>query len=185
MTNILFNVWVAKKDTKQSSNTLLRLVSFFATQTLLFNRNNLVWWNKRKGPHDTYNYYDPLEYVLKHYSFSTLNFLLWISRSVIKFFVPTHKQYICYLYCCQEFELWNLNNASFQENTSVCTQDGQRNREAIWFGYFWCFWIHWAMCHWICCQGSWTRLQKTIRRKYAKIEVGLVKALYTYIDITN
>ena len=90
---------------------------------------------------------------------------------------------VCYLYCCQEFELWNLNNASFQENTSVCTQDGQRNREAIWFGYFWCFWIHWAMCHWICCQGSWTRLQKTIRWKYAKIEVGLVKALYNTIRL--
>ena len=30
----LNNVWVAKKDTKRSSNTLLRLVSFFATQTL-------------------------------------------------------------------------------------------------------------------------------------------------------
>jgi hypothetical protein len=28
------NVWVAKKDTKRSSNTLLCLVSFFATQTL-------------------------------------------------------------------------------------------------------------------------------------------------------
>ena len=28
------NVWVAKKDTKHSSNTLLRLVSFFATQML-------------------------------------------------------------------------------------------------------------------------------------------------------
>ena len=29
------NVWVAKKDTKHSSNTLLRLVSFFTEQTLL------------------------------------------------------------------------------------------------------------------------------------------------------
>ena len=29
-----YNVLVAKKDTKRSSNTLLRLVSFFATQTL-------------------------------------------------------------------------------------------------------------------------------------------------------
>ena len=28
------NVWVSKKDTNRSSNTLLRLVSFFATQTL-------------------------------------------------------------------------------------------------------------------------------------------------------
>ena len=35
-----FNVWVAKKDTKRSSNTLLRLVSFFATQTLQAWHNN-------------------------------------------------------------------------------------------------------------------------------------------------
>ena len=37
--NYLFcdtNVWVAKKDTKHSSNTLLRLVSFFETQTLFY-----------------------------------------------------------------------------------------------------------------------------------------------------
>ena len=47
------NVWVAKKDTKRSSNTLLRLVSFFATQTLpdnlalfwqLLSTTAVQWW---------------------------------------------------------------------------------------------------------------------------------------------
>ena len=43
--NTTDNVWVAKKDTKRSSNTLLHLVSFSATHTLLV-LFPLIFWRK-------------------------------------------------------------------------------------------------------------------------------------------
>ena len=39
VTNMDYNVWVAEKVTKNSSNTLLHLVTFSATQTLVFSSN--------------------------------------------------------------------------------------------------------------------------------------------------
>ena len=46
------NFWVAKKDTKRSSVLLLRLLSFFATQTLIEKVKLVIWkkFIKKNGP---------------------------------------------------------------------------------------------------------------------------------------